>query len=117
MKVVKMLTYVVIGALIAFVLIKNAEGMQSLGEGKATYEAKCAMCHAKDGKGNPAMKGMAGGDMSKLDLTDAETAKLADSDLFTVTKAGRNKMPAYNGKLSDDQINSVVKYIRTLQGK
>ena len=44
-----------------------------------------------------------------------EVAKESDSLLFDITKNGKNKMPAYNGKLTDDQIKDLVKYIRSLK--
>lgn len=71
------------------------------------------MCHAKDGKGNPAIKGMVGGDMSKLDLTD-DTKNLSEAALSAIIRDSRNKMPAYKGKLTDVQICAIVKYIKSL---
>ena len=41
--------------------------------------------------------------------------KASDAQLFASTKNGKNKMPAYAGKLTDAQIKDVVAYIRTLQ--
>lgn len=35
--------------------------------------------------------------------------------LLAATKDGKGKMPAYKGKLTDQQVNEVVQYIRTLQ--
>ena len=43
--------------------------------------------------------------------------KLSDDDLIKVTKSGQGKMPAYAGKLTDDQIKAVVAHIHTLQKK
>ena len=41
--------------------------------------------------------------------------KASDAQFIASTKNGKNKMPAYNGKLTDAQIKDVVAYIRTLQ--
>jgi mono/diheme cytochrome c family protein len=41
--------------------------------------------------------------------------KATDAQFFASTKNGKNKMPAYAGKLTDAQIKDVVAYIRTLQ--
>jgi cytochrome c6 len=41
--------------------------------------------------------------------------KATDASLIAITKDGKGKMPAYTGKLTDDQIKDVVAYIRTLQ--
>jgi cytochrome c6 len=94
-----------------------AADVQKKPDGKALYAARCASCHAKDGKGNPKMKGMAGGDLAKLDLTDKATSDKKDADLEKLTRDGVNKMPAYKGKLTDGEINVIIRYIRTLQPK
>jgi hypothetical protein len=38
-----------------------------------------------------------------------------DAALFNIIKNGKAKMPAFSGKLSDDEIKSVVRYIRGLK--
>jgi mono/diheme cytochrome c family protein len=83
------------------------------GSGADTYKSKCQMCHAADGSGNtPA------GKSTKVNpFTSPDVVKMSDDDLIAVTKKGKNKMPAYAGKLSDDQIKDVIAYIRTLQKK
>jgi mono/diheme cytochrome c family protein len=42
-------------------------------------------------------------------------AKMSDEELFDITKKGKEKMPAYDKKLTDDQIKDLVKYIRGLK--
>lgn len=79
--------------------------------GADVYRAKCAMCHAADGTANSP----AGKAMGTPSLLDAKFVKETDADLIAVTKNGKGKMPAYNGKLSDVQIKDAVAYIRTLQ--
>jgi len=75
------------------------------------YTAKCKMCHGVDGLGNtPA------GRIAKIvSFKDPSTVKTPDGDLVATIKNGKNKMPAFAGKLTDDQINSLVAYIRILQ--
>ena len=75
------------------------------------YTAKCKMCHGADGLGNtPA------GKIAKIvSFKDPSVVSALDSDLIPIIKSGKNKMPAFSGKLSDDQITSLVTYIRTLQ--
>ena len=83
------------------------------GSGADTYKSKCQMCHAADGSGNtPAGKSTKANPFNSPDIM-----KLSDDDLIAVIKKGRNKMPAYAGKLTDAQITDVVAYIRTLQKK
>ena len=79
--------------------------------GTDTYKAKCQMCHGADGLGNtPAGKAMKARPFNAPDVL-----KESDADLMTVIKNGKNKMPAFAGKLSDAQITDVVAYIHTLQ--
>jgi cytochrome c6 len=80
---------------------------------EATYKAKCAMCHGADGSGNTP----AGKSMGAKDFRAPEVVNEADSQLQGVIEKGRNKMPAYQGKLSADEVGGLVKYIRQLQGK
>ena len=79
--------------------------------GADTYKAKCQMCHGADGLGNTPV-----GKMAKIvSLKDPTVVNATDADLFAVVKNGKNKMPANNGKLTEDQMTAVVAYIRTLQ--
>jgi mono/diheme cytochrome c family protein len=50
-----------------------------------------------------------------LSFKAPEMVKATDAQFFASTKNGKNKMPAYAGKLTDAQIKDVVAYIRTLQ--
>jgi cytochrome c6 len=76
----------------------------------ATYKAKCAMCHGADGKGDTQV----GKKMGIRDLTSADVQKMSDEELIAITTKGKNKMPAYENKLSAAQIKDIVAYIRQL---
>jgi Cytochrome c, mono- and diheme variants len=80
-------------------------------DGAATYKAKCATCHGADGSGQTAM----GKSMKLRDLGSPEVQKLTDKELFQVTADGKAKMPAYKAKLSEEEINAVVTYMRTMK--
>ncbi len=69
-----------------------------LADGAATFTAKCKMCHG------------AGGEKNFTDI-----ASKSEADLVKITTDGKGKMPAYKGKLSDDDIKAVVAYIKTLK--
>jgi cytochrome c6 len=75
------------------------------------FKAKCAMCHGADGKGATAM----GKTLNLRDLGSADVQSQSDADLTGIITNGKGKMPKYDGKLSKDQINDVVKFIRTLK--
>jgi mono/diheme cytochrome c family protein len=55
--------------------------------------------------------------MKAVPFSAPDIVSASDADLIADTKNGKGKMPAYAGKLSDDQIKEVVAHIRTLQKK
>jgi mono/diheme cytochrome c family protein len=75
------------------------------------YKTKCAMCHGADGLAATPM----GKNMKILSFKDPKMLSASDTRFFASTKNGLNKMPAYNGKLTDQQIKDVIAYIHTLQ--
>jgi mono/diheme cytochrome c family protein len=79
--------------------------------GADTYKAKCAMCHGADGLGTTP----AGKAMKAASFKDPALVNAPDTQLIASVKNGKNKMPAYGGKLTDDQIKAAVVYIRSLQ--
>jgi mono/diheme cytochrome c family protein len=48
-------------------------------------------------------------------FSDPAIVKIADADRMAIVKKGKDKMPAFGDKLTDDQIKAVLAYIRTLQ--
>jgi mono/diheme cytochrome c family protein len=80
-------------------------------DGADIFKAKCAMCHGADGKGATAM----GKSLKLRDLSSDDVQKQSDTDLTSIITNGKDKMPKYDGKLTKDQINSLVKFIRTLK--
>lgn len=98
-------------ALLGAIAVSTAAVSQAQDSGAATYKAKCASCHGAGGSGNTP----AGKSTKALPFKSPELVSASDDDLIAATKKGKGKMPAYSGKLSDDQIKGVVAYIRTLQ--
>jgi mono/diheme cytochrome c family protein len=82
-------------------------------KGKVIFDTKCAMCHAKDLKGNPAMAKMFKLENAELNLLKKETRDKKDADLIAITTKGKNKMPAQEAKLSPEDIANAVAYIRS----
>jgi len=74
------------------------------------YKAKCQMCHGADGQPSSVGKSM-----GAKAFSDPDVVKMSDADLASITSNGKSKMPAYKGKVSDEQINALVKYVRTLK--
>ncbi len=92
-------------------LVMTAASAAQAAEGQAVFASKCAMCHGQDGAGKTAM----GAKMNIRDLRSDEVQKQSDAELAKVIGGGKNKMPAYDGKLSKQQINDVAAYIHSLK--
>jgi mono/diheme cytochrome c family protein len=95
----------------------------SIAAGKKAYDALCAVCH-----GNLAQGAIKAGIAISIieeqkgkqppDLTDAASDHgSTDGDVFTVVKRGvpSTMMPGFTGQLTDDDIWSLVNYVRSLQ--
>ena len=81
--------------------------------GESLFKGKCAMCHGPDGAGKTPM-----GEKLKIpDMHSADVQKKSDADLKTVIAKGKDKMPGYETKLSKEQIDKLVSYIRELGKK
>lgn len=79
----------------------------------AVYKAKCAMCHGPDAKGETPT----GKAMKVPSLLSDEVQKKTDAQLIESTINGKGKMTPFKGKLPDDQIKDLIKYIRGLAKK
>lgn len=82
-------------------------------DGAGDFKAKCAMCHGADGTGSTPT----GKALKVRDLSSADVQSQTDTQLIGIISAGKGKMPAYKGKLTDDQIKEVVGFIRSLAKK
>ena len=97
----------------------------SVAAGKRAYDLACAACHGNRAQG--AVK--AGITISIIeeqrgkqppDLTDEQTDHgSTDGDIFIAIKRGLlpAMMPGFDGQVPDDDIWSIVNYLRTLQTK
>ena len=92
-------------AVVLGLMIPTAVFAQS---GADTYKAKCAMCHGPDGKKEMPAMGV-------KPLTSPDAQKLTVAEVVTVVTNGKGKMPAYKGKLTDEQIKAVAEFVKTLK--
>jgi cytochrome c6 len=104
------LLFLILGLAVAlFALLPNLAWAAD--DGASLYKAKCAVCHAADATGKPAVKAPS--------LISAEAKKMSDADLTdAIANGGKNKKPTHmfsKKGLSPDQIKSLVAYLRTLQ--
>lgn len=93
-------------ALIATPLLADATP-----DGASIFKAKCAMCHGPDGTGQTAM----GKSLKIRALGSAEVQKQTDAELTNIITNGKNKMLAYKGKLTAEEIKTLVAFIRNLK--
>ena len=83
-----------------------------LAKGKNIYVDKCLKCHGEKGRGD----GPKAEDLEKkpADYTDKEKmSKLTDADLKKTVKEGKKPMPAFGKKLTEEQIDDVIAYVRS----
>ena len=85
--------------------------------GAEIYEAACATCHARDGRGSP--KSVIGFDVEVRDFTDCTVSAEPSPDWFAVVHEGGpvraldRHMPAFGGALTAADIDKVVDHLRT----
>jgi mono/diheme cytochrome c family protein len=78
----------------------------------ATFRTKCAMCHGPDGSGSAVGKSM-----NVPDLRSPVVQKLPDAQLAQIISDGKGGMPSFKSSLSEDQVHSLVAYVRSLRPK
>jgi cytochrome c oxidase cbb3-type subunit 3 len=92
-------------AVIAFVSAPAAQAA----DGKALFEAKCALCHGKDGVAKAVAKGSA-------NLNDAKWQEATKVEAIeTVIADGKGKMKGLKDKMSAEEIKAVATYVKTLK--
>ena len=78
--------------------------------GKAIFASKCALCHGADGTGKTSI----GKTLKIPDFHSPDVKKQSDAELKTIVADGKDKMPAFKGKLTEAQIDQAIAYVREL---
>ena len=74
--------------------------------GRALWQQRCAYCH--DGMGQPTYKTMGS-------WIDSDTVKnMGPEPLKAIMSAGVDRMPSFKYDLSDQQMNNVVEFLKTV---
>jgi mono/diheme cytochrome c family protein len=99
---------------LAFALFLGAAASLGFGQpannsAASTYKTNCVSCHGRDGRGSAV-----GRSLHAADFHSAQVQQQSDVQLADVVADGRGNMPAFGTRLSKDQIDALVKYIRTL---
>ncbi len=89
-------------------LVSTCAGAESVAD---NYKTRCAPCHGDKGAGDT----MIGKNLKLRSLASAEVQDQSDQQLDAIINHGKGKMPAYDRKLSRDQIAAIVRYIRSLK--
>jgi cytochrome c oxidase cbb3-type subunit III len=74
----------------------------AVNKGKALFAQSCAPCHGKEADG-----GEDAPSLLKLDISEAHISLLVHSGI-------KGEMPSFTKKYSDAEIESIVKYVKTL---
>ena len=105
-------------SVIAACLIAALAGTARADDARALWEKTCASCHGKDGKGDTKM----GRKVDVKDYTDAKVqGAFTDEQAIKAVKEGikddkgKERMKPYGELLSDEEIKSLVAYLRAFK--
>ncbi len=94
----------------------KSKSQESLEKAKKLYTYDCAMCHGETGDGKGDLSADYAGKIK--DLTDPATLKdMTDDQIYTLIKDGHDDMPPEGKRAKDDDLHSLVRYVRTLVKK
>ena len=82
-------------------------------EGAKIYAERCSLCHGPNGKGDG--PGGAALNPKPRDHTDGKYMNSrTDAELLAVLHNGKGAMPAWRGVLTEEQMQAVLKHVRSL---
>ncbi len=85
----------------------------TIAEGKALYDKHCKSCHGKKGLGDGPKAASLETECGNFSTADFQ--KQSDGAIFYKTSTGRDDMPSFKKKISDENdIWKLVNFIRTL---
>jgi mono/diheme cytochrome c family protein len=100
----------VIVGLLACVPVLASGPAQAADDAAATFDSSCAGCHGQNGAGDTAI----GKSTGVPDLRSSQVQSQPDSRLADVIENGTSKMPPFKSTLSQDQVKTLIAYIRAL---
>lgn len=98
-----------------FLIFHSQSTLAGAVDGKTIFLKHCKACHAADARGNPKMTQSMNLELAKFDLLDDSSFKKKDSEWNKIIKNGSGKMKGYKSKLKRDEIDAVIKYVRSLK--
>jgi len=100
-------------ALSLFIVFPSGKTTEAAGADAATiYNRECVSCHGRDGRGRTRR----GRQTHARDMTSREWQDdTSDERLFNSISNGRGKMPAFRKKISENDIDALVSYVRRMR--
>jgi mono/diheme cytochrome c family protein len=89
---------------------------EAVQDGLSLYKKNCLTCHGTQGRGDgPAAQFI---ESSPTDISDPEVqSRVTDGEVFWKISEGRNPMPSFKKKLSEDERWKLVHYVRRLRAR
>jgi len=87
--------------------VARAQGGEAV---EQLWKSKCSSCHGVDGTGGTPM----GKKLKVRDVHSPELQKMSSAELIATATKGKGKMPAYETKLTKEQIEQLVAHMRHL---
>ena len=116
LKFLKKITPVVMAiaaSLMLFVSTSAAQGSDASADKiKTKFKSTCAPCHGEDGSGTPLGKSM-----QAPDLRSRDVQKVSNTEMGHVISEGNGNMPPFKEKLTTDQMQGLIRYVRSLASK
>jgi mono/diheme cytochrome c family protein len=94
--------------LLVMVTFAGIASAQDAAAGKGLFAAKCAICHGADASASTTV----GKSLKIPNFHSPEVQKQSDAELQAIITKGNGKMPAFEGKLTSEQLSQLVEYIR-----
>lgn len=98
------------GFVAVLTLLASSQALAQTGDpdaGREVFEANCAMCHGQDASGMMGMHPSLRGAVERLTLEGVEVTVRNGRDTMP-------PMPAFEGRLTDQEIDDVIAYLDTL---
>lgn len=90
----------------------RSEGLATAPGAAELFAQNCAKCHGRDGRAKGIKARLAG----VRNLTDASWQdRVSDERIFNSINNGKGKMPAFGKKLTEAQVDDLVRLVRTLK--
>ena len=106
------LTLLLLAATLTASTAAHAQASEAVTHGKATFDAKCSLCHNADSaekKIGPGLKGL----YARGTMADG-TTKVTDETVTDRIVNGKVPMPPFKDQLKPEEIKELVEYLKTL---